>query len=103
MSSMKTYFQTSTGLLRWALRRLIFLVPIVFIIAWISNPHGPVGGGFYLVGLAVFIPMFLLRSIAGPFDGPLLWTLALVLEASYLVAILMCGRWLYMRVKNTNG
>jgi uncharacterized membrane protein len=100
MRLMNNFLATLINILKWTLRRAVFLVPVALIVAWASNPHGPLGGYFFPLGLVVLFPMHFLHTYIGPFSGAAIWMLALTLQLVYLIIILMCGRWFYVWIRN---
>jgi hypothetical protein len=97
---MNKFLPSLISSLHWTLRKAVFLIPLALLVAWVSNPHGPFGGYFFLLGLIVLFPMHFLHSYIGPLNSIAIWMLAIALQLAYLAFMFMCGRWVFVRLKN---
>lgn len=97
---MNRFLSALISSLRWTTRKAIFLIPLALLVAWVSNPHGPFGGYFFLLGLIVLFPMYFLHSQIGPFNGFAIWMLAVALQLAYLALMFTGERWIFVRLKN---
>jgi hypothetical protein len=82
--------------MRWCFPRLGFAVLVSLLIAWIANPHGPIGGYFSLLGMVALFPIHFAHSLYGPFDSAVSWFGALLLQLLFMFVVMVCSRFLYL-------